>query len=321
MVKKFQTTKIRMDESDLLDLIGGLLANSNWFQIHTDFFDVLTLEQSMVLHFLLNWHLKKTREGKVSSNWFFCTVKSMEKELRLNPDQQTRVLKALQKKGFLEFRRKGIPPRRHIKFNSFKIYEVLKNSHQKRKEKTLIEDIPNDRDSSAIESWESPVNGDRGSSAVNKKYMNKNNASHEEDKSSSCSHANRIRRSACDKAGLLDDSLIEKTVSTIKKLAEDHKLSNQIIRCRRQTIKERIIELTAQFSSQEIFDTFTWYRHHYQKSFVPKLHEISDITEKFSRVRDAMRRPEDKKSNKINGYNGAETLMAKILEGEKQDAE
>lgn len=64
---------------------------------------VMSIELAYFLSFLDNW--SKLRADARNDWWFYCPFKRIQEKLRIHRQKQWRMLKALQEKGFLEFRR------------------------------------------------------------------------------------------------------------------------------------------------------------------------------------------------------------------------
>lgn len=82
------------------------------------------VNETLVLCNLIYWH---KRPGALSGGWIYKTAKEMELETGLKRSAQTRAVKNLIKRGFIEQRRGGVPAKRIFKVNFDVIVDKLPN--------------------------------------------------------------------------------------------------------------------------------------------------------------------------------------------------
>ena len=73
--------------------------------------------------------------GLAQDGWFYSTVENIESELGFNDYVQRATLRALQKRGLLEVRVQGLPPKRYIKLNAKNIVNLINEEIEKENQK------------------------------------------------------------------------------------------------------------------------------------------------------------------------------------------
>lgn len=105
------------------------LVQSNWFPLHRGLLMKLGIQKAMMIHYLMDVlkriRINKANEDRLEGGWFYCSVKRIESETKINPYFQTSILKELEKEGFITFRKKGLPARRYVKINSAKVGKTI----------------------------------------------------------------------------------------------------------------------------------------------------------------------------------------------------
>jgi len=80
-----------------------------------------SIKASILLNQLLFW-CGKGRDPE----WLYKTVKELEEETTLTPKEQIGAIKVCVKLGFIEIKRKGIPPKRYFRIDMDKIVEFMR---------------------------------------------------------------------------------------------------------------------------------------------------------------------------------------------------
>jgi hypothetical protein len=91
------THKLSRDGRQLFRTAFGA---GQWFMFPKSFLTIMTLQEAVVLSFLINW--SGHRKARAERGWFYCTIKRMEKELQLNYRVQRYAMTALDNKGIIE---------------------------------------------------------------------------------------------------------------------------------------------------------------------------------------------------------------------------
>lgn len=111
------------------DLIQGILGASGWFPIHRALIKELGIEGAVVLQFLINFHQRVRHSPSYEWNdgWFYCTVAKLGSELNLSGYQQNRILSSLAEgeKPLVEFRKMGLPAKRHVRINAEAVVKII----------------------------------------------------------------------------------------------------------------------------------------------------------------------------------------------------
>ena len=109
-------------------------AGSGWFKLPFIFLQTLPPDEAVLYAYLvdqckqLDAHLGRT-EG-----WFYCTVRKIKKDVGIGPRTQTRVIKSLQRKGYIHTKKIGIPAKRHILIDPNALGELISDGIEKRRE-------------------------------------------------------------------------------------------------------------------------------------------------------------------------------------------
>jgi DNA-binding PadR family transcriptional regulator len=269
------------------------LVQSNWFPLHRGLLMKLGIQKAMMIHYLLDVlkriRINKANEDRLEGGWFYCSVKRIESETKINPYFQTSILKELEKDGFITFRKKGLPARRYVKINSVKVGETI---HDWAKEQD--EQESSDK---ASRSLETKLVGDISNIRVSK-------------------NSERDVRTSCDAKSEGDDhSSNEKTTNTRKVNkspfeAEDLVLAKRLKSmyilndCRFGKVRaenllpdnlaKNIHRLRTKDSIGEgrIRKLIRWLRNpeNFSWTFTPRLYTTSSFFMKFTRIEDAMKR-------------------------------
>lgn len=108
-------------------------AEGNRFTFRRDFVisGLMTKYEALFFQDLVNRAgMKKTKKDE--DGYFLCTVAFLLKSLCWEPHAQASLLKALKKKGFLDFKNKGLPKRRWVKLHIGEVEEALDQREDKK---------------------------------------------------------------------------------------------------------------------------------------------------------------------------------------------
>lgn len=100
--------------------------SGTWFQFPKQFLLSMSYGETIFLSFLIN-HASVVGAEEKHAGWFYCSMKTICRELYLrNTKQQSRIIKSLEDKGFIETTVRDIPARRYIRIRILEIVEHLK---------------------------------------------------------------------------------------------------------------------------------------------------------------------------------------------------
>lgn len=109
-------------------------------QLPWDFCLIMPEPMAIMMAYLINF-ARRCRAEQTGKGWFWCTVKSMEKQLRhLNRDAQHHRLKFLKENLFIDMEKRGNPPKRYIYINYDRLDEAL-SRYQKEIEEMDFDDM------------------------------------------------------------------------------------------------------------------------------------------------------------------------------------
>lgn len=121
--------------------------SGNWFVCFDDYLWVMEADEAWLLQIVINLGKRKPK-NKASlalwkEGWILCTVKYLLKRSkgRFRPNGQIRILKTLQKLGFIEVKAFGTPPRRYVKVDLIRLERAIDEA-SKRGETSIIEKSP-----------------------------------------------------------------------------------------------------------------------------------------------------------------------------------
>lgn len=103
-------------------------AHGNYFTFRRDYVTsgLLTKIQALFLQDLINLGYMKETQGKVGADGYFvCTADTLNKSLGWDNKSQHDLLVKLRDLGFIDFKRKGIPPKRHVYVDLMAIEKAL----------------------------------------------------------------------------------------------------------------------------------------------------------------------------------------------------
>ena len=104
--------------------LARLYADSSWFRFPRHFLSIMSWEEAGVLAFLMN--VAYVCEAEVRyEGWFYCKMERFEKDLYILPRTQTRIVRKLKDRGFIETKMKGHPPKRYFRINYERIEDVI----------------------------------------------------------------------------------------------------------------------------------------------------------------------------------------------------
>lgn len=112
----------------------------------------------------------KERDG-LNDGWFFSTVENLEREIGMSASTQTRVLSELKGMGLLDFKKVGIPAKRHIRLDFEAIERVMDNPSQPKMNRPVS---PERADSQPKMSSQSAQNGPECQPKMGQYNNNKN---------------------------------------------------------------------------------------------------------------------------------------------------
>lgn len=103
-----------MMSPEQMEAWASMFAPGQWFMFPKSFLKFLDLDEAVALSFLIN--LNRRNDYKIT-DWFYCKVVKMEKEICFNEKKQGRVLNKLKKRNLIETERRGIPSKRWVRLN------------------------------------------------------------------------------------------------------------------------------------------------------------------------------------------------------------
>jgi hypothetical protein len=117
----------QIPESVYLEHLIRAKANGNHFTFFRGYAWILRKLESLFLQDLINLVaikgiVKKVVDGKV---YFLCTVKLLQQSLNWDPTTQKDMLRSLKKRGFVDYKNFGIPPRRHVYIDIMSVEKAL----------------------------------------------------------------------------------------------------------------------------------------------------------------------------------------------------
>ena len=113
-----------------------VFADSFWIRTAYGFRKYLTADEVLLLFYLVNWSVLKRKEN----DWFFCRMSQIMDELHISQKVQSKLIRGLEEKGYIETMSEGFPPTRWIRINwgilekhSLEIYEELQTKRDDRR--------------------------------------------------------------------------------------------------------------------------------------------------------------------------------------------
>lgn len=93
-----------------------------YLMIPSEFYHMMTLPEVHVLAYLWNQRNVLEQRGTLGrGGWFYCTSNTLERDLAIPQQVQTRILKKLKERGYIKTERRGIPSKRHVRLVRKKI--------------------------------------------------------------------------------------------------------------------------------------------------------------------------------------------------------
>lgn len=112
-----------------------LHANGRYFPVNKEYLWIMPFEEACLLSFLCNLGYMDGRD------WFRCTIKQVIDGCNTSKAWHNRVIASLEKKGYIQRRREGMPPKRMIWIDYERLESELQsfivNDFRNRKEATL----------------------------------------------------------------------------------------------------------------------------------------------------------------------------------------
>jgi hypothetical protein len=111
------------DESDRRRHLQDTYASGSWFMFRRDFLASMGATEALFLSYLIN-HARTVGAEEKYNGWFYCPMGRIVRDLFLyGPVHQSRIMKQLITKGFVETEKRGMPPVRWIRID----YEAIRN--------------------------------------------------------------------------------------------------------------------------------------------------------------------------------------------------
>ena len=111
---------IRMSDKDLLELYAG----GRWFQFPRHLMLIMSCQEAVLISFLINHAAGINKKAfKKNDGWFYCKKRTILMRLFLPLRMQTRIVKRLMNRGYLESKWKGLPAKRFFKIFPRKLHE------------------------------------------------------------------------------------------------------------------------------------------------------------------------------------------------------
>jgi len=96
-----------------------LLAGGEWFQMPKRLFQMMPMDEAVVLSLLMN--VSNTVQAHLRDGWFQFSIDKMEEELSISERIQRRVIRNLQEAERVESEQRGMPAKRHFRINYLEI--------------------------------------------------------------------------------------------------------------------------------------------------------------------------------------------------------
>lgn len=102
--------------------LNRLFDQGRWFVVNRDLLYVMDLEYAALVSLLCN--IGQMRHDEQDPEWFRCSEKKVQYQLKISRSKQTRMVKSLADRGFLSVKYDGMPRRRRLRVN----FGVLDNA-------------------------------------------------------------------------------------------------------------------------------------------------------------------------------------------------
>jgi hypothetical protein len=278
-------------------MVSLLLDAGGWFPTHRALIKKIGIEAAVVLQYLINY---KSRVGD-SDGWFYCTIEKMKDELGISTRTQRRLIGNLIEENLIESKQMGGPPaRRHFKLNTKAISEVVLKWGQSRSCKnegdTSCESAHSRSCENALPQYSNKKNSKKITSKKKKVGAAKNGDTHvspslldSQDEEFDEQQGVALKEILTTNGSELVDVLPPRKEVSTKRLAKN------FLRLRMDRSVPR----------EDIQEFMEWYAENYEDEFVPKIHKPLDLSDRWPKYINAMKR-----MKKVINGNGSSTREA-----------
>lgn len=317
-------------ESEVRGLITRLRSTKTHWIVYREYIRVFGISHGCFLCYLINKLDYWVKKDKVDDGWFYCKVDTIKAALGLSRDQQLRTIAQLKKRGVVDTRVKGYPPKRYFKLDLIKI-EQMTGSLTPNPVKTEVN--LNSLASTTTDSLASTTTDSRVSTTPSIRQVEQssrtqsfvvNSAAH----AASPTDVPTIPKNPEHKVSTMREgfgiipqyseavpSTFDTTiVGRLITLLQNKKVSIQNKRARSVWPKE-IAKLRREVSEERISSVFSWYERNAGLKYTPEVLCAKTFRIKFAKLESAMKRssggsepvailPEDEKiANDIGAWN------------------
>ena len=96
-----------------------------YFRINDDFLNYLSLDEAAMVSIILTSCQLQEKKKKHPLEWILLRSSYVRRRIKLNDRAQNRILRSLKKKKILEYKMRGFPARRYIRFNFQSFYKKI----------------------------------------------------------------------------------------------------------------------------------------------------------------------------------------------------
>lgn len=280
------------------NLILGLLDGGNWIPVHLELIRSIGLEESVVLHYLINYHGGAMRSPRYEwdDGWFFCKVDRMEGDLGITPRTQRRIVKRLASLGLIETKQRGVPSKRYFRINTEEVKTIAVGpSSDDNGTSRCYENVTSECSENVTSECD-----ETGTSHTNYNRTNYNRTNNKNGRAGKAARAD-----ATFGGSLFRDEFDQQMAGMIRGILVKYDSDLLHKRLKIDTLAERVAELRIRrkVSKQEIQTVLGWLEESYGNPWVPKWHKLDDIVDKWQKLRECRSRSLDAEGEEAEDFN------------------